>query len=153
MATAPEPKPLTLVPAFVSAITVPASAPMIRPPLKVFEALNISDPAPTLVTAPEPLIAPAMAVLPLPALVRRYPPLLRALEMVRALDESLVHDCAPPRVMATFWPLLALPRVTAPAPLAMVMPPVPRLRTRSVPPAWITVVAVFAAPKYKPATA
>ena len=126
---------------------------MVRPPLKVFVALNVSVPAPLLVTAPEPLIAPAMAVLPLPALVRRYPPLLRALEMVRGLVESLVHDCALPRVMATFWPLLALPMVTAPAPLAMLMPPAPRVRTRSVPPAWITVVPVFAAPKYKPVTA
>ena len=63
--------------------------------------------------------------------------------IVKALAELFVQVCAPARFRRTLLPATPLPKVTAPAPEAMVIPPAPSVNVRAVPPPVIAVVPVL----------
>ena len=95
-------------------------------------------------------MTPAMFVKPVPlsvsvrlvvsAAARETPLLTTSVAAPVGLTELLVHVWSAPRTTATFWLVVAEPIVTTPAPLATVIPPVPSVSVRLVPPPWSVVV-------------
>jgi hypothetical protein len=89
---------------------------------------------PDLVKVPAPVvIAPESVVLPVPLTVRLCAPEM-PFTTVSKLLELFAHVCAPPKVTATCCPAVTEPIVTAPAPEFTVIPLVPSVSARLVPP-------------------
>ena len=134
--------------AFVAA-AVPAK-PAMMPAL--LQAYLVLEPVPKNAHGPMMLLVfgrtvADMAKVPLPAKVSVAPvprlKLAAVLLMVKVLAELLVQFCAPLREMRTLLPAVPSPSVTAPAFVEVVMPPVPRLSVRAVPPPVSVVVPVL----------
>ena len=134
--------PAPSAPVLVVARTMPAETVVV--PVYVLTPESVKMPAPVFVMPPAPTMTPAMVVLPAPPLVRRNPPFVTPLRMLRRLlVELFVQDCAPLMVIATFCPAVAEPIVGAPAVEFTTMPLVPSVSTRFVPPPCSSVVPVL----------
>jgi hypothetical protein len=105
-------------------------------PVKVFvpDKVRVVLFEPDLVKVPAPVvIAPESVVLPEPLTVRFCAPEI-PFTTVSKLVELFAHVCAPPKVTATCCPPVTEPIVTAPAPEFTVIPLVPNVSVRFVPP-------------------